>query len=418
MTVSTGEASLIADQAPQTGIDLPPLPDEAHAAILAALPTMGYIANPLDPWGAAEPAVAYGASFEAMAASGAYDVLAIVHDFPYRSLPSEVGTANDVAFQLLEATRDRPSILPVYVSLTSGEPPPETKELLDTKGGGAPLLRGGIEAFTAIASLARWEARRDLRRAVGPWRGGWPALAADRTSHGADSEPVLPPAGHPRPLSERESLAFLGKAGIAVTESFAVRDASEAVTVARRFGRAVALKLDAVGVVHKSEVGGVSVDLVGDDAVYMAALAMLDGARRRGLDVRGLLVQPMASRGVELILGLRRDPLFGPSILVGLGGVLTEVLDDVAIRLAPVTPRAAMSMLDDLRGRRLLDGVRGRPAIDRAAVAEMLVALGRLGADRPDVLEVDLNPVIATPSGAVAVDALVVLEEDADVGAT
>jgi hypothetical protein len=122
----------------------------------------------------------------------------------------------------------------------------------------------------------------------------------------------------------------------------------------------------------------------------------------------------MASRGVELILGLRRDPLFGASILVGLGGVLTEVLDDVAIRLAPVTPRAAMSMLDDLRGRRLLDGVRGRPAIDRAAVAEMLVALGRLGADRPDVLEVDLNPVIATPSRAVAVDALVVLEEDAD----
>jgi acyl-CoA synthetase (NDP forming) len=418
VTVSTGEASLIADQAPQTGIDLPPLPDEAHAAILAALPTMGYIANPLDPWGAAEPAVAYGASFEAMAASGAYDVLAIVHDFPYRSLPSEVGTANDVAFQLLEATRDRPSILPVYVSLTSGEPPPETKELLDTKGGGAPLLRGGIEAFTAIASVARWEARRDLRRAVGPWRGGWPALAADRTSYGADPAPVQPATRTPRPLSERESLAFLGAAGIAVTESVAVRDASEAVTTARRFGRAVALKLDAAGVVHKSEVGGVAVDLVGDDAVYAAALGMLDGARRRGLDVRGLLVQPMASPGLELILGLRRDPLFGASILAGLGGVLTEVLDDVAIRLAPVTPRVAMSMLDDLRGRRLLDGVRGRRGIDRAAVAEMLVALGRLGADRPDVLEVDLNPVIASPAGVIAVDALVVLEDGADAGGT
>ena len=194
VTVSTGEASLIADQAPQTGIDLPPLPESARAAILAALPTMGYIANPLDPWGAAEPAIAYGASFEAMAASGAYDVLAIVHDFPYRSLPSEVATANEVTSQLLEATRERPSILPVYVSLTSGEPPPETKELLDTKGSGAPLLRGGLEAFTAIASVARWETRRDLRRTLGPWRGGWPALAADRTSHGADPEPVPPRA--------------------------------------------------------------------------------------------------------------------------------------------------------------------------------------------------------------------------------
>ncbi len=414
VTVSTGEASLIADQATQTGIDLPPLPDGARAAILTALPTMGYIANPLDPWGAAEPAVAYGASFEAMAASGAYDVLAVVHDFPYRSLPSEVGTANDVAFQLLEATRDRASILPVYVSLTSGEPPPETKELLDTRGDGAPLLRGGLEAFTAIASLARWEARRDLRRTVGPWRGGWPALAADRTSYGADPEPVPRPPRSRRALSERDSLAFVGSAGIVVTESVMVRDASEAVISARRLGRSVALKLDAVGLVHKSDVGGVALGLVGDDAVYGAALSMLDAARRRGLEVRGLLVQPMTPPGLELILGIRRDPLFGASVLVGLGGVLTEVLDDVAIRLAPVTPRVAMSMLDDLRGRRLLDGVRGRPAVDRAAIAEMLVALGRLGADQPDVLEVDLNPVIASATGALAVDALVVLEEDAD----
>ena len=414
VTVSTGEASLIADQAPQTGIDLPPLPEFARAAILAALPTMGYIANPLDPWGAAEPAIAYGASFEAMAASGAYDVLAIVHDFPYRSLPSEVATANEVTSQLLEATRERPSILPVYVSLTSGEPPPETKELLDTKGSGAPLLRGGLEAFTAIASVARWESRRDLRRTLGPWRGGWPALAADRTSHGADPEPVPPAPRRPRPLSERDSLAFVGSLGIAVTASVAVRDASEAVTAARRLGRAVALKLDAAGVVHKSEVGGVALGLTDDDAVYGAALAMLEGARQRGLQVRGLLVQPMAPPGLELILGLRRDPLFGPSVLVGMGGILTEILDDVVIRLAPVTPRVAMSMLDDLRGRRLLDGVRGRRAVDRATIAETLVALGRLGADRTDVLEVDLNPVIATPTGALVVDALVVLEEGAD----
>ncbi len=187
VTVSTGEASLIADQAGQTGVDLPPIPATARAAILAALPTMGYVGNPLDPWGADDPATAYGATFEAMAASGAYDALVIVHDFPYRSLPSEVATANEVTAQLLAATADRPAILPIYVSLTSGEPPPETKALLDEHGGGAPSLRGGLEAFTAIASLARWEGRRDLRRKVGPWRAGWPALAADHVSYGADS---------------------------------------------------------------------------------------------------------------------------------------------------------------------------------------------------------------------------------------
>ena len=107
----------------------------------------------------------------------------------------------------------------------------------------------------------------------------------------------------------------------------------------------------------------------------------------------------MAAPGVELILGLRRDPQFGPAVLVGLGGVLTEVLDDVAIRLAPLDAAAAGAMLDDLRGARLLGGVRGRPAVDRAAVVAMLVALGRLGMERPDILEVDLNPVIAIGRG-------------------
>ncbi len=409
VTVSTGEASLVADQSAQTGVDLPPIPEDAREAILAALPTMGYVGNPLDPWGADTPAVAYGASFEAMAASGAYDVLCIVHDFPYRSLPSEVATANDVAFQLLEATADRPHILPVYVSLTSGEPSPETKALLDAKGGGAPLLRGSLEAFTAIASLARWSARREHRRAVGPWRGTWTALAADRTSYGADDAPLPAAIAGTRALSEHESLAFLGRAGIAVTAAELVIDAAAAVTAARRFGGPVALKLDAEGVAHKSDLGGVALDLLGDDAVYAAALTMLENARLRRLRVRGLLVEPMADPGVELIVGLRRDPLFGPAVLVGLGGILAEVMDDVAIRLAPVTPRVALEMLDGLRGRRLLDGVRGRPGIDRSAVAAMLVALGRVGAARPDLLEVDLNPVIASASGALAVDALVVL---------
>ena len=108
VTVSTGEASLIADLVPRTGLDLPPVPASARADILAALPTMGYIGNPLDPWGAADPGTAYGGAFEAMAASGAYDVLVLVHDFPYRSLASEVATANEVTGALLAATAGAP----------------------------------------------------------------------------------------------------------------------------------------------------------------------------------------------------------------------------------------------------------------------------------------------------------------------
>ena len=193
-------------------------------------------------------------------------------------------------------------------------------------------------------------------------------------------------------------------------------DWPSAVSVARRIGGPVALKLDAAGLNHKTDVGGVALGLRGDDAVYGAALALLEIGRHHRLAVRGLLVEAMAAPGVELILGLRRDPQFGPAVLVGLGGVLTEVLDDVAIRLAPIDVAAAEAMLDDLRGAQLLRGVRGRPAVDRAAVVSMLVALGRLGVDRPDILEVDLNPVIASAGGAIAVDALVVLEGPLDAG--
>ena len=155
-------------------------------------------------------------------------------------------------------------------------------------------------------------------------------------------------------------------------------------------------------------------ELAGDDAVSQAAGELLAlGARlaAKGTStVRGLLVAPMAPPGLELIAGFTRDPQFGPMVLVGIGGVLAEVLDDVALRLAPVSQHEAESMLGELRGSPLLDGVRGRPSVDRVAVARILVLLGALAQARPDIRAVDLNPLIARADGAVAVDALVVLE--------
>jgi acyl-CoA synthetase (NDP forming) len=428
VTVSTGEASLVADLVPRTGLDLPPLPETARARILELLPTMGYVGNPMDPWGAADPPTAYGAAFESMAASGAYDVVVLVHDFPYRSMPAEVATANDVTLQLLAATRGRPHILPVYVSLTSGEPSPETKGVLDELGDGAPLLRGALEAFSAIASVAGWEAARTRRLARGPWREAWPELARDRTAYGlgpetgtrtqAEAVPTADPssiASLPRALAERESLELLRAAGLAVTEVAAVPDADAAVEAAGSLGGgAMALKLDALDLPHKSDLGFVRLGLVGDDALRAAAGELLASASRLRIHARGLIVQPMAASGVELIIGLRRDASFGPALVVGLGGVLTEVLDDVAIRLAPVDRETALDMLAELRGVRLLDGVRGGPAVDRGAIADLIVALGRLGDARPDIVEVDLNPVIASAGGALAVDALVVLAPDPD----
>ena len=117
----------------------------------------------------------------------------------------------------------------------------------------------------------------------------------------------------------------------------------------------------------------------------------------------------MADPGLELIVGLTRDPQVGPVVLVGLGGILAEALDDVAVALAPVDADEALTMIDRLRGARLLEGIRGQPAVDRDAIARIVVAVSRLGFDRPDIVEIDLNPVIAGPGGAMAVDGLVVV---------
>jgi hypothetical protein len=129
---------------------------------------------------------------------------------------------------------------------------------------------------------------------------------------------------------------------------------------------------------------------------------------------RGLLVQPMAPPGVELILGARRDPQYGPLVLVGLGGILAEAIDDVALRLAPATAADAIQMLASLRGSQILDGPRNLPTVNRRAVANAIVALGAAMLANPTWQEVDLNPVIAGPGGAVAVDALIVTADVED----
>jgi acyl-CoA synthetase (NDP forming) len=305
--------------------------------------------------------------------------------------------------------------------LTSGEPTPETKAQLDAAGG-IPMLRGTAEAFRAIASVARWEGARARRLGDGPRRPGWPDLAADRTrwAHEPEADPASAaeptstagPARRGTALSERDSLALLAMAGVPVTRALPATDADSAAAAAVELGFPVALKLDAMSLAHKTDVGGVRLNLPDVATVRRAAadlLAIGERLRSEGADLRGLVVEPMAPAGLELIVGLSRDPQVGPVVLVGLGGILAETLDDVVVGLAPLDRDEALAMLARLRGARLLGGVRGAPAVDRAAVAEVVVAVARLGFERPDIAAIDLNPLIAGPSGAVAVDALVVL---------
>jgi hypothetical protein len=182
----------------------------------------------------------------------------------------------------------------------------------------------------------------------------------------------------------------------------------KAVAAAEQLGWPVAVKLDAPGLAHKSDIGAVELNVAGPTQLAAALRHVLAAGREHEPD--GVLIQPMARRGVELIVGGRRDPQFGPLVLVGLGGIFAEVIDDVVLGLAPLRADDALEMLASLRHARILEGVRGRRPVNRHAVAAVLVALGDAMLRNPGWLEVDLNPVIAGSTDALAVDALIVTD--------
>ncbi len=208
-------------------------------------------------------------------------------------------------------------------------------------------------------------------------------------------------------LSEFEGTALLAKAGIPVIENVLVQNENEAAAAAIKLSFPVALKICSEAVPHKTDRGGVILNIRDAEGVKQAILEM----KSRFADLpHAFLIQKMAKPGTELILGARRDPVFGPVILVGIGGIFTEIFRDSAIDLAPVDEQGAMSMLNRLKGAALLKGYRGQAPLDTTAIASAVSSLSRLIAERPDILEIDVNPLIATPAGVVAVDALVRLD--------
>jgi acetyl-CoA synthetase (ADP-forming) len=211
-----------------------------------------------------------------------------------------------------------------------------------------------------------------------------------------------------RTLSEHESKRVLSAAGVPVLHERVVGTPDETVDAAREVapGGAVVAKLCGEGVAHKTERGLVRLGLHGDEDVRAASSALLDAAVPEDGAV-GILVAPMVRGSRELIAGVLRDPQFGPCVMIGVGGVLTEALADVAFRLVPVERVDAEEMLDDLAAQTLLGPVRGEPPVDRGAVADVVLALSRLAVEHADIVSVDVNPLVVVDGRPVAVDALV-----------
>ncbi len=209
-------------------------------------------------------------------------------------------------------------------------------------------------------------------------------------------------------LSEYDSKRILAAYGIPVTREVLVRGPGEAVEAASRVGYPLVLKVCSHEVTHKTEKGLIEVGLRDERDLEMAFQRL--GERMAGVNGEFLL-QEMVKGTRELVIGMIRDPQFGPCVMFGLGGIFTEILRDVSFRVAPIEKRDAMEMMQEIKGKKILEAIRGMEPVDLEVLSKSLIALGNLGMEEDAIQEIDVNPMIVRGSQPVAVDALVVLRE-------
>jgi acyl-CoA synthetase (NDP forming) len=393
-TASGGGGGWMADACAAAGLTVPELDAETRAKIDVHLPAYGTSQNPVDATAQAVHKIGYAGLAELVAASPAVDGVIVV--MTARN-PANLERQRE-ALTRLAAETAKPILLWSYTL-----PAPASVQFLS---------QAGYPLFTDIESCARtMRAMADYRalreRFLRPIEVRAP-FQVDRAAVQkalAASGPVL---------CEWEARSLLAAYGIgpnAVGELAESPDA--AVAAAQKIGGAVALKVQSPDIAHKTEAGAVALDLASPDAVRMAYERVLGNALRHAPDARvlGVLVQPMAQPGREVILGVKLDATFGPMLMVGLGGVHVEVFKDVALAPLPLHMEDAHALLVRLQGVQLLGAFRGRPPADVDALVALMVRLGRFASDHADTIaEIDLNPVLvhAQGKGVSVVDALIV----------
>jgi acyl-CoA synthetase (NDP forming) len=371
-----GHGAIACDQVDAAGLELPVLSAGLSASIAAGLPSTAATGNPVDLAGGGEQDfMSYANVTKALLDSGEVDAVLMTGYFGGYSQYSQefLEREVDVAHAITAAVRasGRPMI---SQTMYSDEP---TSDAM--REGGVPTFRT-IEAATA-------------------------ALVAIDDRPPSAGAPAIPPAEMTQPLQTDYFGArdLLERAGVGFVDAVEVRGRDEAQVAAGQLGFPVVVK--ALGMLHKSDAGGVAVGIA--DA---AELERVVADMEERLAPPSLSLERMAplSDGVELIIGARRDSRFGPIAMVGLGGLYAEVLEDVAIGLAPLDQAGAVALLKSLRGAAILHGARGRPPVDIAAAAAAAVALSRLAAARPDIAEIEVNPLLVTPTGALGLDARII----------
>ncbi|GAB5469860.1 MAG: acetate--CoA ligase family protein [Rhodospirillales bacterium] len=380
VTISGGAGVLMADAAAKAGVAVPPMPPEAQAAFKQRLP-FATARNPVDVTAQAFNDIdLIEDGLRIVLQQGGYDAIIAF----WTSVAGSTLIADKLRAACTAGIGDRRDTLLVHSMLAA----PEIVARYEAEN--YPVFEDPSRAVAALAALMAFGQRFRETRAKRP-------------------TPLAPPLPE-GPLGERAAKAFLAAAGLPLVADRLVTSAAEAAEAARALDGPLALKISAPTIAHKSEVGGVRLGVAGAEAAgraYEEILAAVAKASPQA-ELEGLLVSPMVADGVDCILGAKVDPVFGPLVLFGLGGIFTEILDDVAIRHAPVDEAEAKAMIESLQGLALLQGARGRPAADLEALTAAIVTVSRLIAGLADQVQaLEINPLRALPQGALGLDALI-----------
>ena len=383
MTMSGGAGVLMADAAEEGGLELTPLSDAAQKEVVGWVPFA--------------------------AARNPVDVTAQVLNDP---------SILDKSFELLFGQENFPAMVGFFTTWASS--PQMAEPLFQAVSGAA---RRYPDRYFALSAIAAPEMQRRYEEAgIGVFEDPWRAVesiaaavrAAERLAAPPPQVPAVPQNLPPLPkgrIAEHEAKRILAGAGIPVLDERLVIDAGEAAVVAPHIGDRLVLKIVSPDIPHKTEMGGVMLDVPASEAAA-AFDRMIERIRQRAprAAIDGVLISPMVRGGVEMILGVQNDPVFGPVVLLGLGGIFVEVLRDVTFRIAPFGVEEAHRMIGELRGRAMLEGARGQPPCDLDALALALSKLSIFAAaKRAEFTSIDINPLLVRPrgEGAAALDALI-----------
>jgi acetate---CoA ligase (ADP-forming) len=367
---------------------VPELSEKVQAEIKALMPSYGTARNPIDVTAQGVTSGGLQKSVDLLTASDEIDAVLVV-----LSLSSEVRKPfKEAELMPVLAAQHKPVVFYSYTV-------PSDFARRELAKSGVVVLSGLTHVGIAMRQLVDYANFKLSRPADGP------------------RLPVRDISAHLKPpvLSEADSKALLRAAGIALPDEVLVKDKAELDAAVARVGFPLVLKIQSPDIAHKSEVGGVRVNITTKGEVFLAFEALLDNARKHRPDaaIQGVLVAPMAKQGVEIIIGTMTDKTFGPMVMVGLGGIFVEVLKDVAFRICPIDHVDAREMLDELKGAALLRGARGSEPVNLDAIVDVLLRVGGEGGllvrGAADLSELDINPLIVSRDAAIAVDARFIL---------